>query len=142
MNINAAITGSQKALALPPSMSFTVMDEVAQNRCKGHSVNSLYFNYAAYLINGERGQTPFTPAVGTLVQLNEKLRRIKNNGGIKKQNELSRLRADYFRKKIKHLPLKIFTEENDSSNCVTALTLTNGMSAYSLFEILKDKYQI
>ena len=34
MHINAAITGSQKALALPPSMSFTVLDETAVERCK------------------------------------------------------------------------------------------------------------
>ena len=34
MHINAAITGSQKALALPPSMSFTVLEEKAIERWK------------------------------------------------------------------------------------------------------------
>lgn len=77
MHINAAITGSQKALALPPSMSFTVLDKTAIERCKKNNIRNLYFNYPDYLRNGERGQTPFTPAVGTLIQLNDKLNRIK-----------------------------------------------------------------
>ena len=50
MHINAAITGSQKALALPPSMSFTVMDKEAQARCMTNKVKSMYFNYADYLV--------------------------------------------------------------------------------------------
>ena len=143
MNINAVITGSQKALALPPSMSFTVLDEIAINRCKKNNVKSLYFNYPNYLVNGERGETPFTPAVGTLIQLNEKLRRIDSTGGIKKQNLLAKQRADYFRKKIKNLPLRMFTDESNSSNCVTALCPVNqNVDAYKVFEVLKDEYGI
>ncbi len=143
MHVNAAITGSQKALSLPPSMSFTVMDAEAQRRCFTNKVRSLYFNYADYLKNGERGQTPFTPAVGTLIQLNEKLRRIENLGGIAAMNAAAKERADYFRQKIKHLPLKMFTAEKDSSNCVTALIPTNhGVNAHKVFEIIKDEYGI
>lgn len=143
MHVNAAITGSQKALALPPSMSFTVLDEEAISRCNSNKVKSLYFNYASYLKDGERGQTPFTPAVGTLLQLNEKLKRIDENGGIKKQNEEVKNRAEYFRNKIKDLPLKLFSNLNDSSNCVSALCPTTpGVSAYKIFEVIKDEYDI
>lgn len=143
MHINAAITGSQKALALPPSMSFTIMDSKAIARCKENNIKNLYFNYPSYLLNGERGQTPFTPAVGTLLQLNEKLRRIKNTGGIKQQNLLSKERAEYFRKKIENLPFKLFSPLKDSSNCVTALCPTNSnVNAHKIFEIIKDEYDI
>lgn len=143
MHVNAAITGSQKALSLPPSMSFTVMDAEAQRRCFTNKVRSMYFNYADYLKNGERGQTPFTPAVGTLIQLNEKLRRIEKLGGIAAMNEVAKKRADYFRAKIKHLPLRMFTALADSSNCVTALMPTNqDVNAHKIFEIIKDEYGI
>lgn len=143
MNINAVITGSQKALALPPSMSFTVLDSEAQKRCYENKVESMYFNYADYLKNGERGQTPFTPAVGTLLQLNEKLKRIEKEGGITRLNEIAKERAEYFRNKIKNLPLKLFTDENNSSNCVTALMPTNpNINAHKVFEIIKDEYDI
>lgn len=143
MHVNAAITGSQKALSLPPSMSFTVMDAEAQRRCTTNKVRSMYFNYADYLKNGERGQTPFTPAVGTLIQLNEKLKRIEKTGGIAAMNTAAKKRADYFREKIKHLPLKMFTALPDSSNCVTALMPTNkDVNAHKIFEIIKDGYGI
>lgn len=142
MHINAVITGSQKALALPPSMSFTVLDEKAVERCKRINVRSLYFNYPDYLLNGERGQTPFTPAVGTCIMLNEKLKRIEKTGGIENQNRLAKERADYFRSRIKDLPLKLFSDEKDSSNCVTALEVQNGQSAYEIFTEIKDKYNM
>ena len=143
MHINAAITGSQKALSLPPSMSFTVMDREAQNRCNTNQVKSMYFYYADYLKNGERGQTPFTPAVGTLLQLNEKLRRIDSNGGIVAMNKAAKERAEYFREKIKNLPLRIFTDKICTSNCVTALSPVNpNVNSHKIFEIIKDEYGI
>lgn len=143
MHINAAITGSQKALALPPGMSFTVLDEEAQKRCVMNEVKSMYFKYADYLKNGERGQTPFTPAVGTLLQLNEKLKCIEKFGGIEKQNKIIRKRAEYFRTRIKVLPFEIVVDEKNASNCVTALHLKNpDANAHSIFEILKNEYGI
>ena len=143
MHVNAAITGSQKALSLPPSMSFTVLDAEAQKRCVNNKVKSIYFNYADYLKDGDRGQTPFTPAVATLLQLNEKLKRIINNGGIEYIHNVIKQRAEYFRESIKHLPLKIFTPEKSSSNCVTALSPINpNISAYHIFEIIKNEYGI
>ena len=143
MHVNAAITGSQKALSLPPSMSFTVMDKEAQERCNRNKVKSMYFDYADYLKNGERGQTPFTPAVGTLLQLNEKLRRLDTLGGIAEANKIMSARAKYFREKIRNLPLKIITAPTCTSNCVTALTPMNpNVNAHKIFEIIKDEYGI
>lgn len=140
MNVNVAITGSQKALSLPPSMSFIVMDEVAQKKCSKKKVKSMYFDLSDYLKNGERGQTPFTPAVGTCLMLHEKLERIEKNGGVKVENQKAKDKAAYFRNAIKDLPLKIFTLSDASSNCVTALMPTNGQSAYDIFTEIKEKF--
>ncbi len=143
MHVNAAITGSQKALSLPPSMSFTVMDKKAIERAEKINVKSLYFNYPLYLKNAERGQTPFTPAVATLIALNEKLNRIEKTGGIKNQNKIIKERAEYFRSRIKNLPFVNFVKSRDASNCVTALSPENSeVDAHHIFEILKDEYKI
>ena len=144
-NVNVAITGSQKALSLPPSLSFIVMDKKAQEKCCSHKVKSMYFDLPDYLKNGERGQTPFTPAVGSLIQLNEKLNRIKANGGIASENKKYAERAAYFRTQLEtqKLPFKLFTMPQDSSNCVTALVHTNPqINVYKIFETLKDEYAI
>ncbi len=142
-NVDCAITGSQKALSLPPGLSLIVLNEKAQKIIYENKVKSLYFNLADYLKNGERGQTPFTPAVGTLLQLNEKLHRIEKAGGIKAENKKYSERAQYFRNKLQDLPFKIFTNPEDSSNCVTALTHINPeVNVYRIFELLKDEYKI
>lgn len=145
MNVDIAITGSQKALSLPPSLSFIIMNQKAIDKCCSHKVKSMYFDLQDYLKNGERGQTPFTPAVGTLIQLHEKLNRINKNGGIKSENKKYSERAAYFRNKITDsaLPFKMFTALKDSSNCVTALVHKNPeYNVYKIFEILKDEYNI
>ena len=86
----------------------------------------MYFNYTDYLKNRERGQFPFIPAVGVLLQLNEKLQR-----------------AEYFIGKIKNLPLRVIINNNCTSNCVTALGPTKqGVNTYKIFEIIKDEYGI
>lgn len=145
MNVNVALTGSQKALALPPSMSFICMDKKAQERCykNAEKLESVYFNLKDYLVNGERGQTPFTPAVGTIIQLNKRLKNIQKEGGIAGQNKIFSERAKYFRDKIKDLPFEIFTDKSSLSNCVTAVSPSKeGVSAYHIFELLKDEYSI
>lgn len=143
MNINAAITGSQKALALPPSTSIIVMDDKAVEKANNTPVKSMYFNLKDYLKNMERGQTPFTPAVQTLIQLNDRLKRIANNGGIEKQNEIIKERAKYFRSQLKKFPFKMFIPESYASNCVTAIEITGGKyNAKELFEKIKNEYKI
>ena len=143
MNVNVALTGSQKALALPPGMSFIVADEKAVERCLKNTPQTIYFDFKDYLRNGERGQTPFTPAVSVLLQLNEKLRRIDQAGGIKAANKKIADLVHYFRSRIKRLPFKMFIDEKNASNCVTSLVpLNKGVSAYRIFEILKDEFKI
>lgn len=143
MHINAAITGSQKALGLPPALSFIVVDPTAQDRIFSNKVRSLYFNLADYLKNGERGQTPFTPAVQTLLQLHEKLSRIEMDGGVSVENMKIRNRAEYFRRSIADLPFDMFIPDSIASNCVTALVpKKTSVSAYRIFELLKDRYEI
>lgn len=64
--VDLVLTGSQKALALPPGLSILVLGARAIARVQETAVRSMYFDLRDYLKNGERGQTPFTPAVGVL----------------------------------------------------------------------------
>ena len=45
----------------------------------------MYFDLKNALKNGERGQTPFTPAVGILLQINARLKEIEQEGGVKEE---------------------------------------------------------
>ena len=119
LGVNVMITGSQKALACPPGISVIVLDAEAQN--------------------GERGQTPFTPAVGTLLQINARLKEIERNGGVESENRRMKMLAEDFRSKIKDLPFTIVSKS--MSNAVTPLHPLHA-SAYDIFLKLKDEYGI
>lgn len=133
------ITGSQKALACPPGISLLTLSPQAVKRVERTDPHSLYFNLSDALLNGERGQTPFTPAVGILIQINLRLRMIKEAGGAGAENERIRSQAADFRDKIKDLPLECVS--HSPSNAVTPLHPLHA-SAYDIFTTLKDEYQI
>lgn len=137
LDADVMITGSQKALACPPGISIVVLSKRAINKIG--VTKCMYFDFKSALINGERGQTPFTPAVGILRQINARLKEIDMNGGAR--NEIKRISelANYFRNRIKNLPLELVAE--NPSNAVTALHPMNN-SANSIFIILKDEYKI
>lgn len=62
-NVDVMITGSQKALACPPGVSIIVLSKTAINRVNENTSCCMYLDLKNALKNGERGQTPFTPAV-------------------------------------------------------------------------------
>lgn len=139
LGVDVMITGSQKALACPPGISVIVLSANAVERVNGHKCKCMYLDLKSALKNAERGQTPFTPAVGTLLQINARLRQIDADGGVETETaKIAALAAD-FRSKIRGLPFEIVSES--LSNAVTPLHPLN-TSAYDIFTILKDEYGI
>lgn len=139
LGVDVMITGSQKALACPPGISIIVLAPQAVKRVCSREVKSMYFNLKDALKNGERGQTPFTPAVGILRQINARLKEIEAAGGVETENQRMAALAADFREKIKDLPFTIVSQS--LSNAVTPLHPHN-VSAYDIFLKLKDEYHI
>lgn len=135
------ITGSQKALACPPGVSIIVLSEKAIERVNNNNVKCLYFNLKNALKNGERGQTPFTPAVGVLLQINARLKQIENDGGVEVENQKIRNIAEDFRRRIKEENFPFEYVASSMSNAVTSLHPTTA-SANDIFLTLKDEYGI
>ena len=139
LGADVMITGSQKALACPPGVSVIVLSPRALQRVADNTPRCLYLSLQEALKNGERGQTPFTPAVGILLQIHRRLLDIEARGGVAAEvSRMSALAAD-FREKISGLPFTMAA--STPSNAVTSL-LTQGVSAYDIFLILKDQYHI
>ncbi len=139
LGADVVIVGSQKALACPPGISIIIMNPKALERVNSIDVKSMYFNLKDALKNGERGQTPFTPAVGILRQINARLKEIEAVGGVEKEiSRIADLAVD-FRNKIMGMPFEIVSES--MSNAVTPLYPLK-TSAHDIFETLKDEYGI
>ena len=139
LGVQVMITGSQKALACPPGVSVIVLSAEAVRRIEQREIKCMYLNLKSALKNGERGQTPFTPAVGTLRQINARLKEIDAAGGVESETKKIADLANDFREKIKGLPFEIISES--MSNAVTPLHPLN-VSAYDVFTKLKDEYGI
>jgi len=140
LGVNIAFTGSQKALAVPPGIAVMVLDSIAQVRVTEHKAASLYLNIPLYLKNMERGQTPFTPAVGILHQIHARMKQIAEHGGVAAEIEHTKLQAEDFRKKIE--PFGFTFLSCAPSNAVTSLRVPENVSASNICTILKDEYGI
>lgn len=139
LGVDVMITGSQKALACPPGISIITLSSKAVSRVNTTKCPCMYLDLKSALKNMERGQTPFTPAVGILRQINYRLKELDANGGVAKSIAHTKDLAEYFRKSIQSLPLTLVAQ--NPSNAVTALKVENN-SAHEIFEILKQEYNI
>lgn len=137
--VDIMIAGSQKAIACDPGISLLVLSDKALERIANSKTKCMYLDLKDALKNGERGQTPFTPAVGILLQINARLKEIEAAGGV--ESEIAHIAhiANDFREKIKDLPFEIASAS--MSNAVTPLHPLNA-SAYDIFIELKDHYDI
>ena len=133
------ITGSQKALACPPGIAVMCLSPRALKRIETIRCKCQYFDLKLALSNMDRGQTPWTPAVGVLLQINARLREIEAQGGVEAEIARTAALAQYFRNKLKEhdLPFEIVSES--LSNAVTPLHPTTA-SAYDIFLKIKDEY--
>ena len=137
LGADVMITGSQKALACPPGISVMALSPKALARIEKVKCKCQYLDLKLALKNAERGQTPWTPAVGILRQINARLKEIDANGGVEAEIARTAALANYFRERIKDLPFEIVSES--LSNAVTPLHPTTA-SAYDIFLRIKDEY--
>ena len=138
-NAGVMITGSQKALACAPGIAVMVLAPSALKRIENTKCCCQYLDLKLALKNMERGQTPWTPAVGILRQINVRLKEIEAMGGAEAEIARCADLAEYFRNKLieYNLPFEIVSES--LSNAVTPLHPTT-QSAYEIFLKIKDEY--
>ena len=139
-SMDAVIFSSQKGLALAPGLGIIILgDKIYNERVKDNKTTSLYFDFKQYIKNMERFQTPFTPAINILYQLNDMLKYLLEQGGAMQMAEKTNRLAEYFRQKAKQMGFKALSFP--TSNALTPLYFTD-ISAFDIHTILKEKYDI
>lgn len=134
--IDALIFSSQKALALAPGIAIVSLSKKIIRRLNVKP-KTMYFNFSDYLKNGMRGQTPFTPAVGIVIQTNAMIRAILMEG-IKNKILKTRELAEYFRKQLHANGFEV--PGYPLSNAMTPVWFGTGAKLY--YESLIDDYEI
>ncbi|MDQ6885845.1 MAG: alanine--glyoxylate aminotransferase family protein [Gemmatimonadota bacterium] len=76
-NLDFVLTGSQKALALPPGLALGVAQESVLARAKQRTDRGIYFDFIEFEKGIVKDQTPNTPALSLLYALALQLQRIR-----------------------------------------------------------------
>jgi aspartate aminotransferase-like enzyme len=75
--LDFVLTGSQKALALPPGLALGVAQQVVLERARAKIGRGIYFDLVEFEKYIQKNQTPNTPAVSLLYSLDVQLERIR-----------------------------------------------------------------
>ncbi len=136
-NLDMVVTGSQKALMLPPGLAFISVSKKAWTLIEQSKLPKYYFNLKKYKKVLEKNDFPFTMAVSLVIGLKKSLELIKGMG-IENVWQEHHKRAEATRRGLGKMGLKLFSES--PSDGVTAVVLPDGVDGEKLCKLLRVKY--
>jgi aspartate aminotransferase-like enzyme len=118
--VDVFVTGSQKAMMLPPGLTFIAVSERGWERIEANKQPRFYFDLLTYRKNLEQDSTPFTPAVSLLFGLEKALDLLEQEGlqNVYKRHELMMRMT---REAFKALDIPLLTTDENASPTVTAI---------------------
>jgi aspartate aminotransferase-like enzyme len=138
--IDALVTGSQKALMLPPGLGFVALSERAWEKTKKAKLPRFYFDLNLERKNQQKGSGAFTPAVSLIFGLRASLNLIEREGIENVYARHARLcRAT--RAATTALGLGLLAPDSPSP-AATGIYLPAGIDADQLLDYLRDKMNI
>ena len=138
--IDVLVTGSQKALMLPPGLGFIALSDRAWEKSKTAKLPRFYFDLNLERKNQQKGSGAFTPAVSLIFGLRASLRMIEREGLANVYARHDRLcRAT--RAAAGALGLKLLAPK-DPSPAATGIYLPDGIDADAVLEYLRDKMNV
>jgi aspartate aminotransferase-like enzyme len=80
LGIDVLLTGSQKALAMPPGLALFSVSEAAYERAATVDDRGYYFDFLEFRANGEKSMTPSTPCISLIYGLRHQLNKFMAEG--------------------------------------------------------------
>ncbi len=138
--LDIVVSGSQKALMLPPGLAFASVSQKAWGLIEKSDLPKFYFDFKKEKKSMDENTTAYTPAVSLVIGLNEVLKSMRAMGyeGIWKKHQLL---ADACREGLKAMGLKLYAPESPS-NAVTAVYSPEGMEAGKIVKGLRDQFNM
>jgi len=139
LGIDVLLTGSQKALALPPGLAIFSVSERARQRAATLNDRGYYFDFLEFQKNHENGMTPSTPVIPLIYALKSKLEDIAAEGVENRYARHARLN-----RKIRDWGFakgfKLFPEETYGSIALNCFANTLNIDLAALNKTLKSKH--
>jgi aspartate aminotransferase-like enzyme len=138
--IDVLVTGSQKALMLPPGLGFIALSDRAWEKSKKAKLPRFYFDLNLERKNQQKGSGAFTPAVSLIFGVRASLSMMEREG-------LNRVYARHARMSratraaAVALGLKLLAPD-DPSPAATGIFLPQGIDADRVLEYLRDHMNV
>ncbi|MDX2187836.1 MAG: alanine--glyoxylate aminotransferase family protein [Opitutaceae bacterium] len=141
LGIDILITGSQKALALPPGLSLLSVSKRALERAATLPDRGYYFDFVEFQKNHEAGMTPSTPVIPLIYALKSKIEDIKAEGLENRYARHARLN-----KKVQEWAFakgfKLFPKEGYGSVSLNCFANNLNYDLAALNKVLKSKHKL
>ena len=141
LGIDVLLTGSQKALALPPGFSLFSVSEKGFARAKQQKDRGYYFDFLEFKKNQENDMTPTTPSIAHIHALESKLDDIFAEGLTNRYERHARTNAlvhDWVRRR----DFDFFAEDGYRSKTLTCVKNSRGIDVPKLARDLREKHHL
>lgn len=135
--IDVLVTGSQKALMLPPGLGFIALSDRAWERTKKAKLPRFYFDLNLERKNQQKGSGAFTPAVSLIFGVRASLRMMEREGLDNVYARHARM-SRATRAAATALGLKLLAPDSPSP-AVTGIFLPPGIDADRVLQFLRDR---
>jgi len=140
--IDILVTGSQKAMMLPPGLSLVSVSDRAWNVIEENNTPSYYLNLLSYRSWAEKGMTPNTPTVTLISGLHEVCNLIEEEGGFEHTVARHELMKNMVRHAMNALQIELLTTDEHASPTITAIMAPKGIALGNFLAHLKQQYHL
>jgi aspartate aminotransferase-like enzyme len=140
--IDILVTGSQKAMMLPPGLALLSVSERAWKVIEEKNTPSYYLNLLSYREWASKGMTPNTPAISLIFGLSAVCDLIDEEGGFAQTVARHELMKNMVRESMKALSIGLLTTDEYASPTITAICAPEGLELSPFIGHLKEKYHL
>ena len=141
LGIDVLLTGSQKALALPPGFSLFSVSEKGFARAEGQKDRGYYFDFLEFKKNQENEMTPTTPSIAHIHALESKLDDIFSEGPANRYERHAKTNA-LVHEWVRQRGFDFFAAEGFRSKTLTCVRNSRGIDVAKLVRDLRAKHHL
>lgn len=141
LGIDVMLTGSQKALALPPGFSLFSVSEKAFARAEKQKGRGYYLDFLEFRKQQSNWLTPTTPSIGHIFALQSKLEEIFDEGLDQRYQRHARTNA-LVHKWVNRTGFDFFAEEGFRSKSLTCVKTNGNIDGVALAKQLREKHHL
>lgn len=141
LGIDVMLTGSQKALALPPGLALFALSQRALDRAAKLPDRGYYFDFLEFKKNQEQNMTPSTPCIHTIYGLCQQVDAILKEGLENRYARHARLNqqvADWAQSK----GFELFAKEGYRSKSLTCIANNRKIDVPALQKLMRENHSI